>query len=85
MSISKEWLNRIPDNSLEGAVTFLNDLDWNITFITSKATWKVFGGDRLLFTSINKDEVKAFIFGMALTLSVLPNEIIDRIKEIISE
>jgi hypothetical protein len=70
---------------MQGAINFLNRLDWNISFGESAGKRKVFGGDRLLFSSQNEEAVQAFLFGMALGLAVLPDEILDRIREIIRE
>jgi hypothetical protein len=57
---------------MQGAVNFLNSLDWNISFDESAGKRKVFGGDRLLFSAQNEEAVQAFLFGMALGLAVLP-------------
>ena len=85
MSINSEWLKRIPGENYQGAVSFLNSLDWNISFYEVDDQRKVFSGDRLLFSSEHEKEVEAFIFGMALGLAVLPDEILDRIREIIRD
>jgi hypothetical protein len=83
--IKQEWLAYIPGKDMQGAINFLNSLDWNISFGESAGKRKVFGGDRLLFSSQNEEAVQAFLFGMALGLAVLPDEILDRIREIIRE
>jgi hypothetical protein len=83
--IEQEWLKRIPGEDIQGAINFLNSLDWNISFSESAGKRKVFGGDRLLFSSQNEEAVQAFLFGMALGLAVLPDEILDRIRKIIRE
>lgn len=85
MSINFEWLERIPGQNLHGAVTFLNSLDWNITFSEAGGQRKAFAGDRLLFSSEYEKELESFLFGMALGLVVLPDEILDRIREIIKD
>jgi hypothetical protein len=83
--IEQEWLEYIPGKDMQGAVNFLNSLDWNISFSESAGKRKVFGGDRLLFSSQDEEAVQASLFGMALGLAVLPDEILDRIREIIRE
>jgi hypothetical protein len=85
MNINPEWLRRIPGNDFNGAVSFLDSLGWNVSFIRSDNQRKVFTGDRLLYSSSNEQEVEAFILGMALGLAVLPGEILDRIREIIGD
>lgn len=85
MIIEPEWLEYIPGKDIQGAISFLNSLDWNISFSETAGQRKVFGGDRLLFSSEHEKEVEAFIFGMALGLAVLPDEILDRIREIIRD
>jgi hypothetical protein len=85
MNISSEWLKRIPGSNFDGAVSFLGSLGWNISFSRLENQIKVFGGDRLLYKSANEQEVEAFILGMALSLAVLPGDILGRIREIIKE
>jgi len=85
MSINSEWLRRIPGENFAGAVSFLNSLGWNITFSESGKQKKIFAGDQLLFSSSNRREIDSFIFGMALGLAVLPEEVLDRIRNIISD
>jgi hypothetical protein len=83
--IEQEWLKRIPGEDFHGATNFLNSLDWNISFGESAGKRKVFGGDRLLFSAQKEEAVQAFLFGMAPSLAVLPDEILDRIREIIRD
>lgn len=85
MSINPEWLERIPGNNLDGAISFLDSLDWNITIKKSNEMVRVYAGEPLLYKSSNNQEIEAFIYGMALSLAVLPGEIINRIREIIKE
>jgi hypothetical protein len=85
MSINSKWLLSIPGHNYNGAISLLNSLDWNISFRKSDREYKVFAGDQLLYKSTYEKEIEAFIFGMALSLSVLPGDILDRIREIIKE
>jgi hypothetical protein len=83
MSIQPDWLEIIPGEDFKGAVKFLNSLDWNISISSSDNRSKVFAGSQLLFSSSNEKEVESFIFGMALGLAVLPEEVLDLIRKII--
>lgn len=83
MGINTEWLEMIPGQDLQGAISILNSFDWNISKEKFNENWRLFSGDRLLFSSDNETEVDAFIFGMALSFAVLPNEIQDKIRQII--
>lgn len=85
MSIKSEWLRRIPGEGFIGAVSFLNSLDWNIEITESKNQKKVITGDRLLFSSNNEKEIESFIFGMAIGLAVLPEEVLNHVRKIIKE
>ncbi len=85
MIIEPEWLDYIPGKDMQGAISFLNGLGWNISFSESAGQRKVFGGDRLLFSTEYEKEVESFIFGMALGLAVLPDKVIDEIRKIAEE
>lgn len=83
MGIQPDWLEIIPGEDFDGAVKFLSSLGWNISFSSSENEIKVFGVDQLLFSSSNEKEVESFIFGIALGLVVLPEEVLDLIRKII--
>jgi len=85
MNISSEWLKRIPGKDIEGALSLLNSLGWNISERVTSDQIKLFAGDRWLISSSNKQEVESFIFGMALSLAVLPEEILNQIRKIIRD
>jgi hypothetical protein len=85
MSIQTEWLELIPGNNFRGAINFLDSLGWNITINRNEEIIKVYTGEPLLYKSSNNQEIEAFIFGMALSLAVLPGDILGRIREIIKE
>lgn len=80
------WQTRIPYEGLEGAIKFLSeDLDWNLTIRQVNDEWCLRSGDQLLFVSSTKEELEAFLWGMALSFAVLPSKIIEQIKGMISE
>ena len=85
MKIEPDWTYHIHGNEIKDAIGFLDSLDWNLTYQKSGDSWVLFGGDRLIITTETKRELEAFIFGMALGLSVLPDEILEHIRKIIGE
>lgn len=75
----------VPNNNLEGAVQFLNELSWNLSWHEKNSNWTLYGGDQSIISFDSKDELEAFILGMAIGLAVLPNEIIQQIKKLVEE
>jgi hypothetical protein len=80
-----DWLQVIPDGTWQGGVRFLNTLAWNITWGEEHGQWKLWAGDRLLFSANQRSERDAFVLGMTIALAVLPERIIDEIKDLTSE
>lgn len=74
---------RIPDDSWEGAVKFLNTLDWNLSIVRDNGRWSLYGGDQRIFSSDSEGELETFVLGMALGLAVLPDDFLDQIRILI--
>ena len=85
MKIESKWIYFLHGNDIKDAIGILERLDWNLTYQKSGDSWKLFGGDQLIITTKTESELNAFIFGMALGISVLPDEILDQIRKIIRE
>ena len=80
------WINEIPipSQSIGGSIEFLDQPVWNLK-ITNKHegdNYWLYSGEKLLFDTTKKEEMEAFIFGMTISLVVLPENIIDQIKSI---
>ena len=85
MAHQLKWRGYIPNNTWEGAVQFLNELGWNLSWVERDSNWKLLGGDQTIILVDKKEELEAFILGMALGLAVLPEEIINQVKKLIEE
>lgn len=77
--------NRIPGKNLEGAISFLNSLGWNLTMNDDQNKWYLYGGDQMIFSGDSEENIEIFILGMALSLAVLPGDFHDRIRTLIGE
>jgi hypothetical protein len=78
-------LNEIVPGSLEECINFLNNFYWNITWRQDREQWIALSGDRLLVATHTEQELKAFIMGMTIALSVLPDSIINDIRKYFEE
>jgi hypothetical protein len=83
MAVKPELIDLIPGNDFLGAVSYLNDLGWNLTILKQDDNWLLISGDKLLLTSDTEEELKSFVFGMAIGLAVLPESIMEQIRNII--
>jgi hypothetical protein len=77
--------NRFPENEFESAFSYMNSLDWNLSFHQSAEKWVLIAGDKLLASFDTREELDAFIFGLALGFAVLPDEVIDHLLKIIRD
>lgn len=77
--------NIVPGNDWQGALRFLDTLDWNLTWRNSDDQYLLYSGDKPLVSAATKEEIEAFVVGMALGLGVLPEKILDEIRELIAE
>jgi len=80
-----DWKHMIPEGNWQGGVKFLNTLSWNLQWGEKDGEWRLGAGDHLLFSAGTEKELEAFILGMTIALAVLPERIIEEIKEIIKE
>jgi hypothetical protein len=72
------WINYLPGESLEGGIALLNRLLWNIRYGPARrGGWAVHAGHCLIFKSDSKDSVEAFLYGMALSYSVMQADLLE--------
>ncbi len=82
MRMSPIWQGSL--DSYEEAQRILKDLGWNLSaHPRQNGEWALFGGDHEIATFSNQPEMESFVRGMALAISVLPDEVIQHIKRII--
>jgi hypothetical protein len=77
------WIPRFDD--WQDAVTVLNDLEWNLRWKKQDGRWHLFAGNTKLFIGDTQGELQAFIWGMAVSFTALPESLIDEVKRIIAE
>ena len=80
-----DWLEYVPGKLLEKSIEFLNSLSWNIQVEVEEKHHKAFAGDQLLVKTNTKQEFIAFFLGMTIALAVLPDSILEDIKNISAE
>lgn len=74
------WLNS-HIGSMDNAIELINRFYWNISIVQIGQNWIVKGGEVSIFETDNKDSVDAFIYGMALAYSVIPEPIVKQLKD----
>lgn len=77
------WKHHFDD--WQGAVEILNDLGWNLTWKEHDGQWWLWGGEPTIFVGDTEGEFQAFLWGMALGLAVLPDSILEQIRQIANE
>jgi hypothetical protein len=76
------WLDQLPDQTLEGGVSLLNELEWNLNIRQIDNFWHVSAGHRGLLKTSSRESVDAFLYGVALAYSVIPKQILDQIRNL---
>ena len=79
------WQGYVPNNNWKGAVDFLNNLCWHLSWQEAERQWGLWGGDQLLFIGDTRADMEAFLCGMTISLAVLPDEMLEQIRQIASE
>jgi hypothetical protein len=72
------WLESIhmpPNGALEDGVALANRLEWNIEWGEDDTGWYVYAGEGLLLKTDTKEVAEAFLYGLRLAYSVLPDAI----------
>ena len=79
MRIAQQWKSAVP--GYDKAQQVVNGLGWNLSaHPRQNGEWALFGGDREIATFSDRDEMEAFVAGMALAIGMLPAEVIEQIK-----
>jgi hypothetical protein len=74
--IKPKFKTTVPGESLQVALESLKKLLWNLSWRCDEGTWLLFAGDRLLFESNTEDAIWAFIYGLSLAYSALPEPLL---------
>ncbi len=65
--------------SIEDCITLANRFYWNITVIEKNGNWYVYGGEKMMFGSDARESIDAFLYGLGLAYSTIPEDDIRRI------
>ncbi len=79
------WKGYLPSNDVRGAAELLNEYGWHLSWKVVEGRWHLWGGDQLLFVGATQAELEAFLYGMAISLVVLPDELLEEIKQLAEE
>ena len=71
--------------NFQSALEYLIGFTRNLTWMERDGKWILFAGEPVLFKGDTKEEMEAFILGMAITLATLSDEIKDQIMDYYKE
>jgi hypothetical protein len=67
------------------AIDLLNSLGWNLSWKEHESRWHLWTGDKPLFVGDTAGEFQSFVCGVAIGLAVLPDSILEQIRQIANE
>lgn len=85
MKHRSRWHRDLPGRRDISATEFLNSLYWNLSRRAVDNEFQLWAGDQLLVASKRQEDIDAFELGMATALGVLPDEILNMIRQVGSE
>ncbi|MBZ0315977.1 MAG: hypothetical protein K8L91_06130 [Anaerolineae bacterium] len=66
--------------SIENCITLADRFYWNITVVEKNGKWAVLGGEKMMFGSDSREAVDAFLYGLGLAYSIIPEEYVERFR-----
>lgn len=79
------WLDHLPDGTIQGGIERANELLWNLDVDQQEGQWWVSAGDQTVFVTDSRENLDAFLFGLGLAYSVVPDHIFRQLKQAIRE
>ena len=67
--------------SLEEAIELANEFHWGISVETQDDKWIVRSGEKSLLVTNSKETLDAFLYGMGLAYSIIPDELVDKFRQ----
>lgn len=67
--------------SIEQGIELINQLGWNFSTKEVSDSTIVLAGDQPVFASDSQEQVTAFIYGMALAYSIVPDDVIRGLRK----
>lgn len=78
------WLDHVAGGTLESGMEYVNSVGWNLAYWEHNGQWYITAGETLLLSTDSREAVDAFLYGMALSYSVIPENILNLFREEIS-
>jgi len=75
-----KWLNS-HIGAMDDAIKLINQFYWHISVQQIGEEWIVRSGDPIILRSDNKDSVDAFLYGIALAYSIIPEHMVKEFRE----
>lgn len=75
------WKDHLPNEDLQGGIDLANLLYWDIVVGSDGHYWGVFGGESLILKTDSKETMEAFLYGMGLAYSVIPEPVFALLRE----
>jgi hypothetical protein len=79
------WLDHLPEEKIEGGVQLANRLHWSITWAENEHGWFVWSGECLILRADSRQVAEAFLYGLGLAYSVLPDDIFTQLERNVEE
>lgn len=73
------WLENV--GSLEEALKDANELYWNMSVEERDNQWIIWAGEKALLVTDSRESVDAFLYGLGLAYSILPEKAFEVVKE----
>jgi hypothetical protein len=64
----------VPFKTYQEAFDYLNRAEWNLKVGEANSPWNLWAGDTHMFRADSKEELEAFVMGIALTFSMIGPE-----------
>ncbi|MEQ8676349.1 MAG: hypothetical protein RLP44_10485 [Aggregatilineales bacterium] len=66
---------------LDDAINLANQFYWSITIKQEDDKWVVLTGEKFALVTDSKDTADAFLYGIGLAYSIIPDQLIDKFRE----
>ena len=78
--INMNWLES-HIGSIEVCIDLANEMLWNMSVFQGKdGAWYVKGGEKVIFSAESRESVDAFLYGMGLSYSTIPEDLWNGLK-----
>lgn len=68
--------------SFEEGIELINRYPWNLRVEQKEIEWLVWAGDQIILRTDSRDSLDAFLYGMALASSIMPNSLIEQLNKL---